>query len=70
MESYAVVDHGVRRKMEDMLVTWKSPVPGSMDTRPVFPLEVVASIEKALYVSRASAAQRLGGGGGSGGGGE
>jgi pre-mRNA cleavage complex 2 protein Pcf11 len=60
MESYAVVDHGVRRKMEEMLNTWKGPVPGSIDSRPVFPPEIVGSIENALFASRASAAQRLG----------
>ncbi|SPO03433.1 related to PCF11 component of pre-mRNA 3`-end processing factor CF I [Cephalotrichum gorgonifer] len=48
MESYARVDHPVRRKMEEMLKTWKGPVPGSMDTKPVFPPDVVLPIETAL----------------------
>ncbi|PTB37342.1 hypothetical protein M441DRAFT_50607 [Trichoderma asperellum CBS 433.97] len=54
MESYAVVDHGVRRKMEEMLKTWKDPVPGSMDTRPVFSHELVRPIENALMKARAA----------------
>lgn len=54
MESYSVVDHGVRRKMEEMLKTWKDPVPGSMDTRPVFSHELVRPIENALIKARAA----------------
>ncbi|KAL7784551.1 hypothetical protein V8C37DRAFT_395802 [Trichoderma ceciliae] len=54
MESYAVVDHGIRRKMEEMLKTWKDPVPGSMDTRPVFSHELVRPIENALMKARAA----------------
>lgn len=54
MESYAVVDNNVRRKMEEMLKTWKDPVPGSMDTRPVFSHELVRPIENALMKARAA----------------
>jgi pre-mRNA cleavage complex 2 protein Pcf11 len=54
MESYAVVDNNVRKKMEEMLKTWKDPVPGSMDTRPVFSHEVVRPIENALMKARAA----------------
>ncbi|KJZ78793.1 hypothetical protein HIM_01566 [Hirsutella minnesotensis 3608] len=54
MESYVVVDHNVRRKMEEMLRTWKDPVPGSMDTRPVFSHELVRPIENALMKARAA----------------
>ncbi|KAG6065030.1 hypothetical protein E4U32_007838 [Claviceps aff. humidiphila group G2b] len=54
MESYAVVDSNVRRKMEEMLRTWKDPVPGSMDTRPVFSHELVRPIENALMKARAA----------------
>ncbi|UNI16122.1 mRNA 3' end processing factor [Purpureocillium takamizusanense] len=54
MESYAVVDHNIRRKMEEMLKTWKDPVPGSMDTRPVFSHELVRPIENALMKARAA----------------
>ncbi|KAM5348655.1 hypothetical protein ACJ41O_008479 [Fusarium nematophilum] len=54
MESYAVVDQPVRRKMEEMLRTWKEPVPGSMDSRPVFSHELVRPIENALMKARAA----------------
>lgn len=54
MESYAVVDQPVRRKMEEMLRTWKEPVPGSMDSRPVFTHELVRPIENALMRARAA----------------
>ncbi|KAK2590157.1 mRNA 3' end processing factor [Conoideocrella luteorostrata] len=54
MESYAVVDNNVRKKMEEMLKTWKDPVPGSMDTRPVFSHELVRPIENALMKARAA----------------
>ncbi|KAJ3503929.1 hypothetical protein NM208_g16414 [Fusarium decemcellulare] len=54
MESYAVVDAPVRRKMEEMLRTWKEPVPGSMDSRPVFSHELVRPIENALMKARAA----------------
>jgi len=57
MEAYALVDNNVRRKMEEMLKTWKEPVPGSIDTRPVFVPEVTRPIENALIKARTSAIQ-------------
>lgn len=57
MESYALVDNNTRRKMEEMLKTWKEPVPGSIDTRPVFPIEVTRPIETALIKARTAALQ-------------
>lgn len=54
MESYAVVDNPIRRKMEEMLKTWKDSVPGSMDTRSVFSHELVRPIENALMKARAA----------------
>lgn len=57
MDSYTLVDHNVRRKMDEMLKTWKEPVPGSMDSRPVFPPDVVRPIENALIKARTSALQ-------------
>ena len=57
MEAYALVDTNVRRKMDEMLKTWKEPVPGSIDTRPVFPPEVTRPIENALIKARTSAVQ-------------
>jgi pre-mRNA cleavage complex 2 protein Pcf11 len=57
MEAYASVDNQVRRKMDEMLKTWKEPVPGSLENRPVFPLDVVRPIENALIKARTSALQ-------------
>lgn len=57
MEAYTLVDSNVRRAMEGMLKTWKEPVPGSMDKRPVFPPEVVRPIENALIKAKTAALQ-------------
>ncbi|KAF4872673.1 hypotheticall protein [Colletotrichum siamense] len=57
MEAYAAVDGQVRRKMDEMLRTWKEPVPGSLDKRPVFAPEVTQPIESALMKARTSALQ-------------
>lgn len=43
--------------MEEMLKTWKEPVPGSIDKNPVFPPDVVRPIENALIKARTSALQ-------------
>ncbi|KAI0137302.1 hypothetical protein BJ170DRAFT_678153 [Xylariales sp. AK1849] len=52
MEAYASVDMNTRRKMDEMLKTWKEPIPGSIDTRPVFPPDVTRPIENALVQAR------------------
>ncbi|KAI0378288.1 hypothetical protein F5Y04DRAFT_152782 [Hypomontagnella monticulosa] len=57
MDAYASVDVGTRRRMEEMLRTWKEPVPGSIDTRPVFPPDVTRPIESALIKSRTTELQ-------------
>ncbi|KAI1460861.1 hypothetical protein F4805DRAFT_415867 [Annulohypoxylon moriforme] len=57
MDAYASVDMPTRRKMDEMLRTWKEPVPGSLDTRPVFPLDVTRPIENALIKARTTALQ-------------
>lgn len=57
MNAYASVDNATRRKMDEMLKTWKEPVPGSVDPRPVFSIETVRPIENALIKARASAFQ-------------
>lgn len=57
MDTYASVDNTTRRKMDEMLKTWKEPVPGSIDPRPVFPPEVVRPIENALIKARTNALQ-------------
>lgn len=57
MEAYTIVDNNTRKKMEEMLKTWKEPVPGSIDKTPVFPADVVRPIENALIKARTSALQ-------------
>lgn len=57
MDVYASVDQRTRHKLEEMLQTWKEPVPGSIDTTPVFPADVVKPIENALIKARTSALQ-------------
>ncbi|RMX72128.1 hypothetical protein D0869_14933 [Hortaea werneckii] len=52
MEAYRLVDQGTRRAMDGLLKTWKEPVPGSLDTRPVFPPEAVRPIENAMIQLR------------------
>lgn len=52
MDAYTLVDSNTRKSMEGMLKTWKEPVPGSMDPRPVFPPEVTRVIENALIKAR------------------
>ncbi|KAI0019386.1 hypothetical protein F4780DRAFT_771228 [Xylariomycetidae sp. FL0641] len=58
MDSYAMVDMPTRRKMDEMLKTWKEPIPGSIDTRPVFPPDVVRPIENALLKVRTATMQQ------------
>ncbi|KAG9243156.1 hypothetical protein BJ878DRAFT_543565 [Calycina marina] len=58
MEAYVLVDNSTRRKMDEMLKTWKEPVPGTtVGTAPVFPPEVTRPIENALIKARTSAVQ-------------
>lgn len=52
MEAYTLVDGQTRKNMEAMLKTWKEPIPGSMEARPVFPVEIVRPIENALIKAR------------------
>lgn len=58
MKAYTLVDSQTRRKLDEMLKTWKEPVPGSLDTRPVFPPDVTRNIESALIKARTAALQQ------------
>ena len=58
MDAYTAVSEPVRRKLDEMLKTWKEPVPGSIETRPVFPLETIRPIENALIKARTAAIQQ------------
>ncbi|KAJ4417274.1 mRNA 3' end processing factor [Neurospora sp. IMI 360204] len=57
MGAYTKVDNPTRRKMDEMLKTWKEPVPGSISTKPVFPPDVVKPIENALIAAKNVALQ-------------
>lgn len=58
MNAYTLVDAPTRKKLDEMLKTWKEPVPGSLDSRPVFPVEITRSIENALIKARTAALQQ------------
>lgn len=58
MNAYTLVDAQTRRKLDEMLKTWKEPVPGSLDTRPVFPPDITRNIESALIKARTAALQQ------------
>ncbi|KAK4186088.1 protein PCF11 [Podospora australis] len=55
MGAYTKVDNNTRKKMDEMLRTWKEPVPGSISTKPVFPHEYVKPIELALMGAKEKA---------------
>lgn len=58
MSAYSAVSNTVRRKLDEMLKTWKEPVPGSLDPRPVFPGDIIRPIENALIKARTAAVQQ------------
>ena len=58
METYSLVNGQVRRKLDELLKTWKEPVPGSRDPTPVFPVEVTRPIENDLIRWRTMDIQR------------
>lgn len=59
MLAYSQVDQPVRRKLEEMLKTWREPVPGSLSSTPVFPLSSTQSIIEALNRFKASTTPRI-----------
>ncbi|KAL8740205.1 MAG: hypothetical protein Q9190_007069, partial [Brigantiaea leucoxantha] len=52
MNAYSLLEPKWRKKLEEMLKTWKEPVPGLIDPRPVFPTETLRPIETALIKFR------------------
>ncbi|KAK4698004.1 hypothetical protein P7C71_g163, partial [Lecanoromycetidae sp. Uapishka_2] len=58
MSAYTVVGNPVRRKLDEMLKTWKEPVPGSLDPRPVFSADTTRPIDNALIKARTAAIQQ------------
>lgn len=57
MDSYSLVEPPVRRKLEEMLLTWKSPPPGATNSQPLFPAEITRKIDNALIKARTAAVQ-------------
>ncbi|KAF8245849.1 hypothetical protein K440DRAFT_633181 [Wilcoxina mikolae CBS 423.85] len=57
MDAYLVVEPPIRRKLEEMLQTWKQPVPGSTSSQPVFASEITRKIDNALIKARTAALQ-------------
>ncbi|KAF3912897.1 hypothetical protein AA313_de0207361 [Arthrobotrys entomopaga] len=58
MDSYSLVEAPVRRKLEEMLQTWKQPVPGATSSNPLFPAETTRKIDNALIKARTAAVQQ------------
>ena len=58
MDAYLVVESPVRRKLEELLQTWKQPVPGSTSSQPVFSSEITRKIDNALIKARTAALQQ------------
>lgn len=56
MHAYSQVDTNVRRKLEEMLKTWREPVPGLLSTTPVFPISSTQTIVDNLNKFRAATA--------------
>jgi pre-mRNA cleavage complex 2 protein Pcf11 len=57
MDSYTLVEPPVRRKLEELLSTWKEPPQIGLTTTPVFPVDVTRKIETALSKARNLALQ-------------
>ncbi|KAF2734035.1 hypothetical protein EJ04DRAFT_603964 [Polyplosphaeria fusca] len=53
MAAFQLADEETRTAMENLLHSWKQPVPDSIDARPVFPSSVTQDIEKFLIRFRA-----------------
>ncbi len=58
METYSLVNDPIRRKLDELLKTWKEPVPGQSNLQPVFQPDVTRPIENALIRWRTMNIQR------------
>ncbi|KAI9716868.1 MAG: hypothetical protein M1828_007529 [Chrysothrix sp. TS-e1954] len=57
-DAFTVVDNTTRKHMESMLKTWQEPVVGSMDSKPVFPIEITRAIQNTLIKWRMASHQQ------------
>ncbi|KAL8869874.1 MAG: hypothetical protein Q9174_003942, partial [Haloplaca sp. 1 TL-2023] len=57
MGAYSLVAPQIRKKLDEMVKTWKEPVPGSIDPKPVFSPDTTRPIETALIKYRTLAFQ-------------
>jgi|SRR5579862_2401220 len=57
MDAYTLVEPPVRRKMEELLVTWKEPPPTGISPLPIFPFDATRKIENALLKAKTLALQ-------------
>lgn len=58
VNAYTLVDTPTRKALEGLLRTWKQPVPESLDTRPVIPVEVTRKIDNVLLKFKTVAMQQ------------
>ncbi|KKY13047.1 putative mrna cleavage factor complex component pcf11 [Diplodia seriata] len=58
VNTYTLVDNPTRKALEGLLRTWKQPVPESMDTRPVFPVDITRAIDNMLLKYKTVIAQQ------------
>ena len=57
MDAYTLVEPPLRRKLEELLFTWKQPPPTGLTSSPVFPVDVTRKIETALLKAKTLAVQ-------------
>lgn len=57
MDAYTLVEPPLRRKLEELLFTWKQPPPTGLTSAPVFPADVTRKIETALLKAKTLALQ-------------
>ena len=57
MNAYTTVDPQVRRKLEEMFMTWQKPPPFGNTQAPVFPVEYTRKIDLTLQKVRAASAK-------------
>ena len=57
MDAYTLVEQPVRRKMEELLATWKEPPPTGVTSNPIFPAESTRKVESALLKAKTLALQ-------------